>query len=70
MKWLTSKETAGRMGIHPMTLARWRAEGKGPKYQKLGSAKASRVRYLDTEVDRYLRNPDAYKPAPAEVSAS
>ncbi|WP_067671681.1 helix-turn-helix transcriptional regulator [Nocardia miyunensis] len=70
MKWLTSKETAGRMGIHPMTLARWRTEGKGPKYQKLGNAKASRVRYLENEVDRYLRNPDAYGSPKPQVEAS
>ena len=33
---LTAKEAAGLLGLKPKTLARWRWEGKGPIYRKIG----------------------------------
>ncbi|MCM6777747.1 hypothetical protein NDR87_30110 [Nocardia sp. CDC159] len=61
MKWLTNREAAALMGIHPMTLAKWRCERRGPRFQKLGSQAASRVRYLDREVRMYMKDPDGYE---------
>jgi hypothetical protein len=32
---LSEQELATRWGVNPKTLARWRSEGRGPKFNKL-----------------------------------
>ena len=42
---LTPNELAKRLNVHVVSLARWRAEGKGPAFVKLGVGRTARVRY-------------------------
>lgn len=54
--WLTSPEAAARIGIHPVTLAAWRRQGRGPKFEKLGPGRAAHTRYHVDEVDKWMRS--------------
>lgn len=47
---LTQETVAARLGRAPVTLRRWRAEGTGPDYVKVGGA----VRYRWTDVEAWL----------------
>ena len=47
---LTTPEAAARLGISDITMRRWRIEGFGPKYLKIGRS----VRYLPEEIDGFL----------------
>ena len=47
---LTPEEVAEFLGMKPNTLARWRSNGIGPAYVKLGSA----VRYRREDLDRFV----------------
>jgi predicted DNA-binding transcriptional regulator AlpA len=47
---LTEKELAGLLAITVSALRRWRYEGRGPKFLKLGSA----VRYPSEGVEGWL----------------
>ncbi len=47
---LTTDLLAAELGMHPMTLARWRCDGEGPAFVKIGSA----VRYRRSDVDAWL----------------
>lgn len=46
---MTEAQTANYLCLSQETLRRWRAEGRGPAYQKLGRA----VRYLRSELDAW-----------------
>jgi len=54
---LTEQEVSALIAIAPKTLQRWRVEGRGPKYRKLGNAAArsSAVRYEAEAVEAWLR---------------
>lgn len=54
--WLTAPEAAARISIHPVTLAQWRRKGRGPKFQKLGTGKAARIRYHVKDIDAWMRS--------------
>lgn len=47
---LRETDAAVYLGLAPKTLARWRWQGKGPAFHKLGSA----VRYSVQELDTYI----------------
>jgi len=49
---LTEDELSAHWGVPPRTLQRWRQEGKGPRFMKLGG-RAGSVRYPLTEVEKY-----------------
>jgi excisionase family DNA binding protein len=49
-KLMTSVELAGMMGVHRSTPKKWRREGRGPRYLKLGKS----VRYALTDVQAWL----------------
>jgi predicted DNA-binding transcriptional regulator AlpA len=55
-KFLTQNELAEMWGVSPNTLRKWRWEGKGPRFVKLGT----RVVYRQTDIfaftDQGLRN--------------
>lgn len=51
---LTSQEVATRLGVSLPTLSRWRAEGEGPAFLKLGRGPKAPVRYRAQELERYL----------------
>jgi excisionase family DNA binding protein len=46
---LTTKEIAQRLRLHPRTLERWRREGAGPPFMKLGG----RVLYRQADIEEY-----------------
>jgi excisionase family DNA binding protein len=43
---LTTQEAAALLGVHPKSLERMRAQGKGPKYVRIGN----RVRYRRSDL--------------------
>lgn len=51
---LSTQEASKYLGIRPNTLARWRSDGKGPAYLKLGEGKQGAVRYLKEDLDIWL----------------
>jgi len=48
---LTTREAARRLGVSPRTLEKWRVEGNGPAFFKVGR----RVAYLEADLDAWLR---------------
>lgn len=50
---LKPEELAIRWGMRAESLANWRSNGEGPKYVKLGSGKASNVRYRLEDILEY-----------------
>lgn len=50
--WLSTKEAARFLGIHPDTLRRWRREGIGPRYSRIGRL----IRYHVDTLDEWLRS--------------
>lgn len=48
---LSQRDAARRVGVHPATLKRWRAEGTGPTYIRLESG---RIRYRAEALDAWL----------------
>lgn len=54
-EFLTPTELSGQIGIAVQTLARWRCEGRGPVFTKIGGKK---VLYRTSEVDRWLEDKD------------
>ena len=51
---LSSKEVAVLLGVSPSTLSRWRFEGDGPQYLKLGRGPKAIIRYRRSDVAAYL----------------
>jgi predicted DNA-binding transcriptional regulator AlpA len=49
---LDGREVAAQLGVHEVTVRRWRAKGDGPKYEKTSDRV---VRYRLSEVERYRR---------------
>lgn len=49
---LTTNELAARLNCHPVTVAKWRVQGIGPKYIKNGE-KNSKVLYAISEVEAW-----------------
>ena len=51
--FLNQKQLAERWALSPSSLTRWRCEGKGPPYLKLGPAPSSRIMYRLSDVEAY-----------------
>ena len=51
--WLTRREAADYMGVHPRTLANWAAAGRGPRYSK---PSGSSCMYRLDDLDAYLQS--------------
>lgn len=54
-QWLTPRQVAAQLGVHPGTLANWRCMGLGPNYTKLSEKPNSPVRYRQSDVDAFER---------------
>ncbi|MFE6530040.1 helix-turn-helix transcriptional regulator [Streptomyces rochei] len=54
-QWLTPRQVAAQLRVHPGTLANWRCMGLGPRYKKLTDRANSPVRYRKSDVDAYQR---------------
>ena len=50
MKTFSPKELADMIGMSQTGLARWRKEGGGPEWMRMGGAQSSRIRYLESDV--------------------
>ena len=53
---ISSKRTAAMLGIKLQTLRRWRYEGKGPEYIRMGAKIGSRVAYRIDAVERWIES--------------
>jgi len=51
---------AATLGVSEITLRRWFAENRGPRVCKMGTARASRVRYAVVDLHEYMSNPAGY----------
>lgn len=49
---LTEAKAAEALGLSPRTLQRWRVEGRGPAFLKLGK----RVAYTDADLRKYVES--------------
>ena len=56
---LTSKTVAERLQVGVQTLAKWRSEGKGPRYVQLGRSIRYRAADIDEFVERSITEPTA-----------
>ena len=54
-RYLTTKEAAEYMSVHPNTLTKWRQRGEGPKFSRAGRS----IRYKPQEIERYLGSPES-----------
>lgn len=50
VRFLSEKKAAACMDAHPQTLKRWRAQGRGPKFLRLGG----RIRYTPQAIQEYI----------------
>jgi excisionase family DNA binding protein len=48
---MTTEAAAAELAVKPSTLARWRRQGRGPRYVRIGSKV---VRYRAADVNRWL----------------
>jgi hypothetical protein len=51
---LVSKVAARYLQVSPRTLERWRVEGTGPSFRKLGPGKRAKVLYRRGDLDTWL----------------
>ncbi len=52
---LKNDEVAALIGIAGDTLKRWRVQGKGPRYRKIGTSRQGAVCYDRAEVEAWLK---------------
>ena len=53
IRYMTSREAADFLRIHPGTLKNWRSKGGGPKYHRLAD---NSIRYREDDLVRYVEN--------------
>lgn len=53
-EWLSSRQAAKLIGVHPGTLANWRALGRGPPFKELKVGRFRFVRYIPAEVEKFI----------------
>ena len=58
---LTRPEVAAKLGLKESTLRLWAAQGKGPRFIRLGLSPKSPVRFREQELLRYLDDPETYE---------
>ncbi len=51
---LTSPQAAAFLGITPQTLRRWRCDGTGPRFVRLGTGRRSRAAYRFEDLEAWL----------------
>ncbi|GIW56733.1 MAG: hypothetical protein KatS3mg082_3137 [Nitrospiraceae bacterium] len=60
---LNERQVADSCAISVLTLRKWRGEGRGPRYVKIGTL----VRYRPEEVDAWIESHESQQPATVEV---
>lgn len=53
-RWLTTREAAKLIGVHPGTLANWRVQGGGPPFKETTVGRFRFVRYRPEDVDKFV----------------
>ncbi|WP_280420061.1 helix-turn-helix domain-containing protein [Nocardia carnea] len=56
MRWLSTKQAADRLGVHPVTMSNWRRRGEGPKFEKMGTGRGAHIRYHIRDVDEWVKS--------------
>jgi len=54
-EYLTTEELADRLKVNRVTLARWRQDGSGPQFIKVGKGKSATVRYPIEAINEWVR---------------
>lgn len=55
-EWLIASDVALRLKLSEQTLANQRAQGRGPKFFKLGEGRFAPVRYRRSDVEEWARS--------------
>jgi hypothetical protein len=63
---VTTDETARRLRLAKQTLARWRVEGKGPRFVRLGG----KILYPSPNVDAFVSGSEFSSTAEADLAAA
>ena len=61
---LNERQVADSCAISVLTLRKWRTEGRGPRYVKIGTL----VRYRPEDVDAWIESHEAQSSARVEVA--
>jgi predicted DNA-binding transcriptional regulator AlpA len=61
---LNEHQVADSCSISVLTLRKWRSEGRGPRYVKIGAL----VRYRPEDVDAWIQNHESQRAACVEVA--
>jgi predicted DNA-binding transcriptional regulator AlpA len=61
---LNERQVADSCAISVLTLRKWRTEGRGPRYVKIGTL----VRYRPEDVDAWIESHEAHGAARVEVA--
>ena len=61
---LNERQVADSCAISVLTLRKWRGEGRGPRYVKIGAL----VRYRPEDVDAWIQSHEPQRPECAEVA--
>jgi len=56
MEYMTTEQAADYLKLSPKTLERYRVEGKGPSFHKLGNGKRARVLYKVDDIEIWLKS--------------
>ena len=51
---LTSPQAAAQLGVQPQTLRKWRCDGTGPRFVRLGTGRRSRAAYRLSDLEAWL----------------
>jgi predicted DNA-binding transcriptional regulator AlpA len=51
---ITTRQLAHLLGYRAQTLRKWRVEGRGPRYVRLGDGPGARVVYRVADVEQWL----------------
>ncbi len=51
---LSTAAVASLLGLRPQTLRKWRLEGRGPRYVRLGESRFGRATYRLADVEAWL----------------
>ena len=61
--YVNERELAARLGLSPITLRKWRFEGRGPAFSRFGAA----IRYPEAEITTWLAESTHRFPNPREA---
>ena len=54
MDLLTTEQAAEYLKVARSTLRKWRSQGRGPSFRKLGDRRTGGTRYLRSDLDDYI----------------